>query len=668
MTYHTTWQGETGGYISVSYASSIPATSGYAFFVGKGIQYRLDGFVASGQVYITRSGVSSLPVGKYEMLPQVIDSDNRVYFLTPQDVEVERVLGTSSTAFATGDSILVRIAALEAASGGVGTTTFLGLTDTPDSYSGYNGYAVSVSGSQLVFQTFPAGVTDHGALTGLSDNDHPQYLLAASGLTTASGDARYAHIIHDHALATIIASGFMSAADKVKLDSVPSDLLTLASGNVLYWPLSTDLATQVELNTHESDTTNIHGIVDTSALVLTSDSRLNDSRTPTGSATGVLSGTYPSPGFAVDMATQAELDLHLADFNNPHQVTANQLGALIVASGDARYAQLNAVNTFTIRQIIAVSGIGTVSASGLVFTNTTPAAVGSQQYSPRLQFIGQGWKANATAASQTVTWTIENQPQQSNASAHTTLVVNPILNGTSIAGLWFGANNDTEPKRGLFGFDGTTPVSLDGNFGYCGFGSVGANNVFAAYVNAGRQLLFGNGGLALGSTTKFSWTSSALGNSISGDLGIYRNTISVLEVNNGTANQFGALKAGWRDSRVSTIASGLYIGGQSSGTPTTGFGIAQVFTMNSASASDRVAAQISTAWTDAIDISRTSKVSIATVLSANALTDRLQVDSGNGANTEGLMIWDVNSTSLKRVEVGDADSGGTGYRLLRIAN
>lgn len=40
------------------------------------------------------------------------------------------------------------------------------------------------------------------------------------------------------------------------------------------------------------------------------DSRFTDARPPTGSASGVLSGTYPSPGFAQDMATQAELDAH----------------------------------------------------------------------------------------------------------------------------------------------------------------------------------------------------------------------------------------------------------------------------------------------------------------------------------------------------------------------
>lgn len=47
---------------------------------------------------------------------------------------------------------------------------------------------------------------------------------------------------------------------------------------------------------------------------------------PNGGAGGVLSGSYPNPGFAVDMATQGELDAHAANTANPHGVTKAQVG------------------------------------------------------------------------------------------------------------------------------------------------------------------------------------------------------------------------------------------------------------------------------------------------------------------------------------------------------
>lgn len=60
------------------------------------------------------------------------------------------------------------------------------------------------------------GASDHGALTGLADDDHPQYH------NDARGDARYALVGHTHSNATTSTAGFMSAADKTKIDTVAS--------------------------------------------------------------------------------------------------------------------------------------------------------------------------------------------------------------------------------------------------------------------------------------------------------------------------------------------------------------------------------------------------------------------------------------------------------------
>ena len=57
-----------------------------------------------------------------------------------------------------------------------------------------------------------------------------------------------------------------------------------------------------------------HGLGDLPVeLVVTSDARLSDARPPTGAAGNVLAGTYPNPGFAVPMATVADLEAGLAN-------------------------------------------------------------------------------------------------------------------------------------------------------------------------------------------------------------------------------------------------------------------------------------------------------------------------------------------------------------------
>lgn len=85
----------------------------------------------------------------------------------------------------------------------------------------------------------------------------------------------------------------------------------------------------------------------------------------------------------------------------------------------------------SVQAISVTENISNVSTDGVLLANTTAALVGSQQFSPRLHWQGQGWKTTSTAASQPVDAITELQPVQGAANPSANLVTRMSVNNGS---------------------------------------------------------------------------------------------------------------------------------------------------------------------------------------------------------------------------------------------
>lgn len=108
-------------------------------------------------------------------------------------------------------------------------------------------------------------------------------------------------------------------------------------------------------------------------------------------------------------------------FNNITGYTA--AGATGTTSTNLVFSTSPALTTPTVTTsaILSNNSLGAATADGYVLQNTTAAAAGAQQWSPNLHFKGQGWKTNATAASQAVEFREYLVPVQGAANPSGTL-------------------------------------------------------------------------------------------------------------------------------------------------------------------------------------------------------------------------------------------------------
>ena len=155
----------------------------------------------------------------------------------------------------------------------------------------FDGEQVLTEGQQLQARANmgldgPLGVTDHGALTGLSDDDHPQYH------NDARGDLRYAPLAHGHPQSDVIGltSALAGKADLVgglvPTSQIPAIAITTFLGSVASQAAMLALTGQTGDWCNRSDTSTAWVIVGSDPTQISSWAQINYPASPVTSVNG----------------------------------------------------------------------------------------------------------------------------------------------------------------------------------------------------------------------------------------------------------------------------------------------------------------------------------------------------------------------------------------------
>lgn len=158
-----------------------------------------------------------------------------------------------------------------------------------------------------------------------------------------------------------------------------------------------DLATTSALAAHEADTTGIHGIADTASLVVTTDGRLSNARTPTAhasthaaagsdpiaiTAAQVTSGTLDIARIPAAVATDAEVTAAIAALSTVYQPLDSDLTAIAALTTTAFGRSLLTLADAAVGR--SVLGLGTAATQASTAFDAAGAAAAAQAASQPL--------------------------------------------------------------------------------------------------------------------------------------------------------------------------------------------------------------------------------------------------------------------------------------------
>ena len=119
---------------------------------------------------------------------------------------------------------------------------------------------------------------------------------------------------------------------------------------------------------------------------------------------------------------------------------------------------------------------------------------------------------------------------------------------------------------------------------------------------------------------------------------------------------------------TSTVLNPAKITHYTSGTPATGIGVGIEFEQETADDNNEILATIEAIATDVTGASEEGALSLKVMVAGAAATEALKVDSSVVAGDTRLLLYDVDNATVERVTVGAAESGGAGFKVLRIPN
>lgn len=176
----------------------------------------------------------------------------------------------------------------------------------------------------------------------------------------------------------------------------------------------------------------------------------------------------------------------------------------VPATGTA--ALLGTANAFTAASTLTLATLGTTPTAGFSVINSTAAAAGAQQVSPSFLWRGNGWKTDATAASQTVDFRSYVLPVQAASAPTGEWVLQSSINGGAFSNV-LRVRSNGQVVGGITG--STTPTfATPNNHGIADNGGTSCTVVLAGGIVmdwAGNLcgLPYGNGALLFGRVAGF---------------------------------------------------------------------------------------------------------------------------------------------------------------------